>query len=59
MWILVVVALVIATIALREFVFVPFKKNPYEYAIDSEGNEYVKDNTKDERMKNETILETC
>lgn len=40
-----VVVAIVAVIALREFVFVPFKQNPYEYKIDENGNESVKDNT--------------
>lgn len=40
-----VVVAIIAVIAVREFVFVPFKQNPYEYIPDEDGNEKVKDNT--------------
>jgi hypothetical protein len=36
---------VVIIFGLYEFVFVPFKPNPYEYKTDDNGNEYVKDNT--------------
>lgn len=40
-----IVVAIVVILALREFVFVPFKQNPYEYETDKDGNEYVKDNT--------------
>jgi hypothetical protein len=40
-----IVVAIVVVLALREFVFVPFKQNPYEYVTDENGNEYVKDNT--------------
>lgn len=49
MWMLGAVAIVVLVVALRQFVFVPFKNDPYEYATDSEGNEYVKDNSEDKK----------
>ena len=45
MWILWIVVGIVAVIALRKFLFVPFKRQPYEYKTDENGNEYVKDNT--------------
>ena len=39
-----IVVAIVAVLALREFVFVPFKRNPYEYITDEDGNEKVKDN---------------
>lgn len=32
-------------LAIREFLAVDFKQDPYEYMVDENGNEYVKDNT--------------
>lgn len=40
----IVVAIVVVA-AICYSVFSPFKRNPYEYVSDEDGNEYVKDNT--------------
>ena len=41
---------IVAVIAFREFVWVPFKQNPYDYHKDEDGNDAVIDNTdKDEK----------
>lgn len=40
-----IVVAIVVVLALREFVFVPFEQDPYEYETDEDGNEKVKDNT--------------